>query len=297
MNSFKRKTKSDIVFEFVNISLLVIIVITVLYPLLFILSASVSDPEFVNTGQVVLFPKGFTLKGYEYVFMEKTIWWGYRNTFIYLIIGTSINLFITFTCGYALAQKKFIGKKFITLMFIFTMFFNGGMIPRYLVVQNLNLYNTLWAMVLPNAVQMFYVIIVRTFISNSIPTELYEAARMDGCSHFRIFTNIVMPLVKPIMAVMILYYAVMHWNSFFPALLYLRDEEKFPLQLVLRNILIENTLTETVMGQASVEAEQQNIADLMRYGLIVVSTIPILTLYPFVQKYFTKGVMIGAVKG
>ena len=223
---------------------------------------------------------------------------GYRNTIIYTTLGTFINVFLTITSGYVLSRKDLIGRNVILFFFTFTMFFSGGMIPTYMLVKSLGITNTVWAMVLPNAMSVWNMMIAKTFFSTSIPDELLEAAFLDGCGKLRFFSLIVLPLSKAIIAVMVLFYAVAHWNSFFNTLIYLESQTKYPLQLVLRNILLVNQMNDaSMLDDISAVIERQKLAELLKYGIIIVSSVPILILYPFIQKYFVRGVMIGSIKG
>jgi putative aldouronate transport system permease protein len=280
----------DIVVLFISITLLFIIA----YPLYFVVIASFSDPAWVGGGKVWLVPGGFTLLGYERVFADSRIWLGYRNTIMYTIFGTLFSMFFTLPAAYALSRKDFIGRNAIMMYFVFTMFFSGGLIPTYLTVRNFHLLNTFWVLLVPFSVSVYNIIISRTFFAANIPMELLEAAKLDGCSNTRFFFSVVLPLSKAIIAVIGLYYAVGQWNQFFNSLIYVRDAELMPLQLVLRNILLQNQIYEVSMVDPFNEA--QRIADAMKYSLIIVATLPVMCLYPFIQKYFTKGVMIGAVK-
>ncbi len=295
-----KESMEDKIFHLVVMIFLSIILGLVLYPLLFILNASFSDPFMVTTGQVWLLPKGFTTDGYRRVFQNSDILMGYKNTIFYVLLGTSINLFVTLTCAFSLSRKDFIGRNFFMILFSFTMFFSGGLIPNYLVVKNLGMINTVWALVIPNAVGMWNVVISRTFFQTNIPMELQESASIDGSSITRMFISIVLPLSKPIIAVMLLFYAVGHWNSFFLALIYISDRSKYPLQLILREILILQEMKAEMM-QTGDELDdwltQVNIVELIKYAVMIVSTIPVLLLYPLLQKYFVQGIMIGSLKG
>ncbi len=300
-NSKKEKTKiarskSDKVFHLMLYIAAVLILCIVIYPLYFVVIASFSDPSAVAGGQVWLLPKGFTLDGYRELFRHREIWIGYKNTILYTVTGTLIGLIVNVFAAYALSRKDLVGRKFFGLMFIFTMFFNGGLIPTFITIKDFNLYNTVAVMVLPFSVSVYNIIVARTFFQNSIPSDLNDAAKIDGCGNLYYFFKIVLPLSKAIIAVIGLWTAVGMWNSYFNALIYLKDASKYPLQLILRNILITNNLQ---MSFGSGEAMQiaLRLSNLMRYSVIIVSTVPIMCLYPFVQKYFNKGVMIGAVKG
>ncbi len=284
-------------FDIFNYLLLGIITLFVLYPLYFIIIASFSDPDYINTGQVVLFPKGFNTLGYQKIFEDTKIWRAYGNTIFYTLVGTVINIVLTMMFAYPLSRKNFCCRKFFTFFMMFTMYFQGGLMPTYILMQNIKLYDTPWVMVLLPAINVFNVIIAKTNIQNNIPEELYEAASIDGCSHFQFFCKIIMPLSKSIVAVLVLYYGVAHWNEFMNGLVYLRDEGLYPLQLVLRGILVQNQASADMMADIDSMMEQQKAAELIKYGLILVSALPVLVLYPFLQKYFAKGVMVGAVKG
>jgi putative aldouronate transport system permease protein len=290
-------SQADRIFDIVNVVLVSIIFILVLYPLIYILSASVSDPYAVSNGAMWLYPVNFTWEGYEKIFASSEIWNGYKNAIIYTITGTLVNVVLTVMAAYPLSRKNFMARNFFTFVFAFTMLFSGGLIPLYMVVKSLGLLNTMWALILPSAVSMWNVIVARTYFQISIPDELYEAAQIDGSKNFGYLIRIVLPLSKPILAVLILFYGVGHWNKFFEALIFLNDESKYPLQLILRNILIKNMLSQEMVDQFTDFAEQDRIAEVIKYGLIVISSIPMLVIYPFVQKHFVKGVMIGALKG
>jgi putative aldouronate transport system permease protein len=269
--------------------------IIVVYPLFFVVIASFSDPSAVAGGDVWLFPKGFTLDGYNELFRHSEIWIGYKNTVLYTIIGTLVGLAVNISAAYALSRKDLVGRKFFTILFIFTMFFNGGLIPTFLTIKDFHLYDTFLVMVLPFSVSVFNIIVARTFFQNNIPSDLFDAARIDGCGNLYYFFKIVLPLSKAVIAVIGLWTAVGMWNSYFNALIYLKDSARYPLQLILRNILITNNLQ---MSFGSGEAMQiaLRLSNLMRYSVIIVSTVPIMCIYPFVQKHFNQGVMIGAVK-
>jgi len=288
------RSRSDRWFDYANYTLLSLLLLVVMYPLFFIVIASISDPNSVNLGRVWLLPEGVTFEGYEKIFQDDILWNGYKNTIAYMAVGTAINVAMTVTGAYPLSRKDMYGRGFFMFLITFTMFFSGGLIPTYLLVRDLQLMNTMWALILPGAVSVWNLIITRTFFQFSIPDELREAAAMDGCSDFRFFLQIVLPLSKAIVAVQVLFYGVSHWNAYFSALIYLRDEEMYPLQLILRNILIQNEATELLnLNQESAT----NLSETIKYGVIIVASVPVLVLYPFLQKYFVKGVMIGSLKG
>ncbi len=286
---------ADKAFDVINYGILGLVALCVLYPLYFIVIASFSDPVAINNGQVSFWPVGFNTTGYQKIFENVKIWRSYSNTIFYTVVGTGINIFLTMMLAYPLSRKKFFARKPITLFVMFTMYFQGGLIPTYLWMNDLNLYNTPWVMVLLPAINVFNLIIAINFIKNNIPEELYEAASIDGCSHIKFFTRIVLPLSKTIIVVLVLYYGVAHWNEFMNGMIYLRDEGLYPLQLTLRNILLQNQASG--LGDVDSIIEQQKAAELIKYGAIIISTLPVLVIYPFLQKHFEKGVMVGSVKG
>jgi putative aldouronate transport system permease protein len=291
-----RVSPADRIFDILNYVFLTLCLLIVAYPLYFIVIASVSDPTAVYAGKVILWPARFTLEGYQRILDYESFFTGYRNTVIYTVVGTVVNVLITIPGAYALSRKDLVGRNFFMMGVTFTMIFSGGLIPTYLLVISLNLYNTMWALILPVAVSAWNLIVARTFFQQTIPDELLEAATLDGAGNTQFFLRVVLPLSKSIIAVMVLFYAVNHWNSYFNALIYLKSAEKYPLQLVLRNILFENSLGDMV-EDASTLALQQRLGDLIKYGIIIASSLPLLILYPFLQRYFIQGVMIGAVKG
>ena len=286
----------DKVFRFFLYLISGFILLLVLYPLYFVVIASFSDPSAVASGQVWLVPKGLTLDGYKELFRHNEIWTGYANTILYTIAGTFIGVAVNIFAAYALSKKDLVGRKVLMWLFVFTMFFNGGLVPTFITIKDFGLYNTFWVMVLPFSVSVYNIIVARTFFENTIPAELNDAAKIDGCGNIYYFFKIVLPLSKAILAVIALWTAVGMWNSYFNALVYLKDSWRYPLQLALRNILITNNLQ---MSFGSGEAMQiaLRLSNLMRYSVIIVSTLPIMCVYPFAQKYFNQGVMIGAVKG
>lgn len=291
------ESRGDRAFNMIVYVILSVVAVIVLYPLIFVLSASFSDPQTVLRGEMLLWPKGFNLNSYSKIFQNQDILSGYSNTLLYTTIGTLINLVMTVLGAYPLSRKDFVGKNAVMALFVFTMFFGGGLIPTYLLIKDLGMLNTFWVMVIPNAVSIWNIIIMRTFFQQSIPYELQEAATIDGCSNIQILTRIILPLSMPIIAVMILFYAVGHWNAFFSALLYLSDKEKFPLQLILREILIQGQTSDMVKMSTESAIKQQREVEGIKYAVLVVANIPVLILYPFLQRYFVKGVMIGAIKG
>ncbi|QUI25377.1 carbohydrate ABC transporter permease [Vallitalea pronyensis] len=286
----------DKVFDIVKTVILVTALLLVMYPLYFIIIASISDGTAINTGNVWFLPKGINLEGYHRILKDDMIWIGYRNTIVYTVVGTSINLVLTILLAYPLSRKDFSIGKYVMIFLMITMYFNGGLIPRYLQVKNIGLMDTWLVMVLLNSVNVFNVIIARSFLKSSIPETLYEAAVLDGCSHATYLVKVVLPLSKPIIAVLLLYYGIAHWNEFFTGLIYLKNEKLYPLQLILRSILIENQMQDAMVEDLS-DTNQKDIGELIKYGIIIVSSLPVLVIYPFLQKYFVQGVMIGSVKG
>ena len=291
-----KETPGDRIFRALCYFIMTLLLLLVLCPLIFVCSASVSDPSMVASGKVLLLPKGFTLDGYRRVFQDKSILTGYANTIFYTTVGTLINLAVTVPAGYALARSTLPGKKFFMTYFMIPMYFGGGLIPTFLVVNALHLYNTRAVMVLLYAFSMYNCIICRTFFGG-LPKEVEEAAIIDGCTSFQVFWQIVLPLSKALMGVMVLYFAVAHWNTYFSALIYLRDTDKHPLQLVLRKILILETASDDMIGMEEAALAKLQLKELVKYAVIIVSSLPVLILYPFLQKYFDQGVMIGSVKG
>lgn len=291
-----RKSKEDKIFDFIIYALAAFLIIVTLYPMYFIVIASISNPTDVSSGNIIFWPKGINLRGYEQLLNYKQLWVGYKNTIIYAALGTCMNLIVNISASYALSRKDLVGKKLFTFFYLVPMFFGGGLIPTYLIVKDFNLLDTRWVMIIPFSVITYYIIVGRTFFANNIPDDLWEAAQIDGCGNMTFFFKIVLPLSKAVIAVIALWSAVGHWNSYFNALIYLRNEALQPLQIVLRNILISNqTMSMMMTGTAATEARQA--AELIKYGVIVISSAPIMCMYPFVQKYFNQGVMIGAVKG
>ena len=278
-------------------AILTLFTLLVLYPMIFVLSSSFSSGVANSTGRVILWPVDFSLEGYKTVFRHRYIGSAYRNTIFYTFAGTAINLAVTVTCAYSLSRKDFPMRRFFMGVFLLTMFFSGGLIPTYMLVSKLKLVNTIWAMLLPGAMSVYNMILVRTFLSNSIPVELLEASQIDGCSDARYFFSIVLQLAKPVIAVVTLYYAVGHWNAYFSAMIYLNKKELYPLQLILREILVASQINLDDMVDVEQMVAKQGLSDVLKFALIVVATAPILCMYPFIQRYFVKGVMIGAVKG
>lgn len=273
--------------------LLLLTIVAVLYPLWFVVIASFSNPNAVAGGEVLLLPKGVTFAGYAKVFANQRIWQGYLNTIIYSVVGTAVNMAVTIPCAFALSRREFKPRRVIMFLFTVTMFIAGGLIPNYLLYKSLGINNSMWVFILPGAVSVYNVIVARSFFETSIPEELFDAAQIDGLSYFGYFFKIVLPLSSAILAVIGLYYFVGHWNDFMTGLIYITDDKKQPLQVVLQQLLLVAQGTGTNVNAAA----QQQAADQIKFGIIIVSTLPLLVLYPFLQKYFNKGVMLGAVKG
>jgi putative aldouronate transport system permease protein len=297
MNTKIGETRGDRIFTVCNYIFLSLLVLSVLYPLIYVLSASLSSTNAVASGRVWLFPVEFSLLGYKTIFEYSKIWTGYGNSLFYMVVGTTVNIVLTILAAYPLSRRDFYGRGIFMFLFVFTMMFNGGLIPNYLLVQDLGLLNSRWALIIPNALSVFNVIITMSFFKSTIPNELLESAQLDGCNDFKFLFKVVLPLSAPIIAVISLFYAVGHWNSYFGALIYLRDASLFPLQLILRDILVQNSVDPSMMGDATQLANKIGLQQLLKYSLIVVSSLPVLIAYPFVQRFFVKGVMIGSLKG
>ncbi len=291
-HSYSDRIFLGFVYVYLTVALLV-----VLYPLLFIVSASFSSPQAVTAGRVWLFPVEPSLAGYEAVFDNRQIMTGFANSFFYMIVGTIVNVTMTMLAGFPLSRKEFVGRNLIMALFVFTMLFSGGLVPLYLVVLRLGIVNTRAAMILPTALSVWNVIITRTYLKVTIPDQLYEATQLDGCGDFSFFLRIVLPLSAPIVAVNGLFYGVFHWNSYFNALIFLKNEDLYPIQLVLRNILILNRFSPSFVESLDAMLRKQGLANVLKYSTIVVASVPLLLLYPFVQRFFVRGIMIGALKG
>ena len=292
-----RRREGSNMFHFFNYLFLGIILLIVAYPIYFVLIASISQPAVVNTGQVVLAPKNITFEGYKAVFTDGQIMTGYKNSLIYTVVGVIFSATTTILAAYALSRKDLPARKVFMMLIVFTMYFGGGMIPTYLVVNNLGLIDSMWSLILTGMIVPYNLIVARTFFESSIPGELRESAQLDGCTEWQFFKSVAMPLSKAIVAMMILFYGVAQWNTYFNAMIYIRSRDKYPLQLVLRNILIENQVSQEMMNDAQQAALQMERAGLIKYVSIIVAAAPLMILYPFVQKHFVKGVLIGSVKG
>ena len=296
----KKGSLSDKIFDKVNLMLMLILLVIFVWPLWFVFIASFSDPIAVNSGQVLLWPKGIVMDGYKMTMEHKELWIGYKNTIIYTVVGTLLNLTLSVCFAYPLSRRDFKLKKFFMLIFVFTMYVSGGMIPTYLAVKNVGLLNTGWAMIIPGAISVYNSLIVRSYFVNSIPTELEEAAFLVGANSAQYLWKVVLPLSKPVLAVVGLYYAVSHWNDYYNALLYLYNDALYPLQTVLRTLLMTSSslvdATESAAGAEAIEAAFNTYLS-MRYCVIILAAVPMLCVYPFIQKFFVKGVMVGSVKG
>jgi putative aldouronate transport system permease protein len=292
-----KPTAGDRVFNIVNYGVLSVIFLIIVYPLVFIVSSSFSSTTAVISGQVWLYPVDASLDGYKAIFRHQEVWVGYGNSLFYAVVGTAINIFMTVFAAYPLSRKALFGKKLLTGLFVFTLIFNGGLIPYYLVVKATGILNTRLAMLLPQALQVWNMIIALSFFRVTIPDALYDAAEIDGASDFMVLWKVVFPLSGPIIAVLALFYAVYHWNAYFEAMIFLKNDRLYPLQIILRLILIENQVDADMMMDIERIKRVQGLRDLLKYSLIVVASGPVLAIYPFVQKYFVRGVMIGALKG
>lgn len=298
-NTHKTKmkmSKGDRLFNIINYTIMALICIAIVYPIYHVVIASVTDPVIVNSGKPLFYPEKLYLEGYKTTLNYKPLWNSYKNTVVYTVVGTLVSLFATIPAGYALSRSDLPGRRGLIFVFTFTMFFSGGIIPLYLTIRAVGIYNSIWAMVLPVAVSAYNLIVCRSFFESGIPHELLEVSKVDGCSDFRFFLQIAIPLSKTIIAVMALFYATAMWNQFFNALMYLQDDNRMPLQVVLRNLVLMNQANQ--MGSSGDEMiTKQKMAEQLKYCIVVVSAAPLLAVYPFLQKYFAKGVTLGAVKG
>lgn len=294
-----RNSRADKFFVGFNVTFLTLLTIAMLYPLIYVLSCSFSSAESLVKGQVFIIPVNFSLDGYTAVFNTKQVWQGYLNSIIYTVTGTIVGVVVTIIGSFVLSRKEFPLRVFVTVLFMITMFFSGGLLPLYILIKTLGMYNTIWAIILPGGFSVWLSIIGRTFIKSSIPEELFEATSLDGGNYFQYFVQVVLPLSKPILAVLALNFAVGQWNSYFSALLFLKDDSKYPLQIVLRNIIIANIFDANSLNSVDVTdaMKRQYLVELLKYSLIIISSIPLLAVYPFIQRYFIKGVMIGSIKG
>jgi len=296
MKNTIRESAGDKIFLITIYVILCLVLIAVLYPLIYIVSSSISSPAAVTSGRVWLWPVDISFKGFKVLFNTPQVTTGYGNSIFYTTAGTLISVALTIMIAYPLSRKTFFGRNVMMMLITFTLLFSGGLIPTYMVVKELGLINSRWALLIPNAIWVWQVIIARSFFQSSIPDELFEASEMDGCSDLRFLRSIVIPLSMPIIAVLVLMYAVGQWNAYFDALIYLKSADKFPLQLILRSIIIQNNSAGGI-NDAMKQVERQQLAELLKYSLIVVATLPVLVIYPFVQRYFVQGMLVGSVKG
>lgn len=298
-NKIRKNSTADMVYIVITEVILWFMLVIILIPLVYIVSSSFSSPEAVGNGLVYLWPVDFSLKGYAAVFTTEKVWIGFRNSIFYTVVGTFINIVVTMLAAYPLSRRDLKGRGVVTVIFTFTMLFSGGMIPTYLLVRDLRMINTVWAMLIPGAMSVYNVIIARTYIQSSIPFDLYESASLDGCTDDRYLISVVLPLAKPIIAVLVLWYAVGHWNQYFNAMIYLRDSNLLPLQIVLRNFLIVEDMNDSSLATMSMEEymDKLYLKNLYQYSLIVIASAPVMMLYPFIQKHFVKGIMLGSLKG
>ena len=295
--NFINERGSDRAFTIFNYVVLTLFLIAVAYPLIYVFSASMSDPRSVISGKMWLWPVDITFDGYRAVFRNSRIVTGFQNSLFYTVVGTFISVTLTILAAYPLSRKDLAGRNVIMFLFVFTLLFGGGLIPTYLVVREVGMLNTRWALIIPAALSVYNMIITRTFFQSTIPDELLEAAQLDGCSDFRFVKDVVIPLSGPIIAVNALFYAVGQWNQYFNALIYLTNPDLFPLQLILREILVQNQVDFSQISDVNQLMARQQLQDLLKYSLIVVASAPVLIIYPFVQKHFVRGVLIGSLKG
>ena len=297
MDKFKESTLGDKIFYITITIVLTFFLLAVLYPVVYVVSASISSGSAINAGKVILFPVGFSLKSYEMMLSDTDVWRSFANSIFYTVVGTSFSVVMTICAAYCLSRKDFPGGKVVMLMFTFVMLFSGGIIPQYLLVSNLKIRNTIWAVILPGALSTHNLIVARSYIENSIPHEMFEAAMVDGCSDINYFLRIVLPLSKSIIAVLVLFFGISRWNEYFKPMLYLQSKELYPLTLIIREYLIMGSMNASNIRDPAVAAKRTEMLAGLRYALIVVSTAPSMALYPFIQRYLVKGVMIGSVKG
>ncbi len=292
-----RLSPGEKIFYICAYAFVTLLALLVLYPLIYIVSASFSSASAVSTGRVILWPVEPSIEGYKRVFADSDIWRSYGNTIFYTVVGTTINVSLTLICAYPLARRDLPHKGIFTFLFSFTMMFSGGMIPSYLLMRDLHMLNTRWAVLMPGALAVYQMIVTRTFLQSTIPHEMLEATQVDGCSDTRFFFQFAVPLSKAVIAVIAMQYAIVHWNDYFNAFLYLSKEELYPLQIVLRRILLMSQIAASDASDPDLAAAMVGMSDLLKYALIVVATAPILCVYPFIQKYFVQGVMVGSLKG
>ena len=290
-------SKEDRIFHIISTTILVLLILVIAYPLYFVIIASFSDPVLLAQGKVRLIPKGFNFLGYERTFANENLFIGYKNTICYAVVGTCVKLAMTMTAAYALSVKELYGRRVIMFLITFTMYFSGGMIPKYFLVRDLGLLDSFWSMIIPGAVSAYHLMVARSFLESNIPKELYEAAEMDGCSRLTFFRKVVLPLSGTLIAMLTLFFGVAHWNEYFNALMYVQDRVKFPLQVILREILLQNQFSLDDITDPELMTGMAVLQNSIKYVMIIVSSVPVLILYPILQKHFVKGIMIGSVKG
>ena len=300
-NKNLKLSKEDKIFIALNYLFIIVSTVIVLYPLIYIISASISTPNAVISGKMWLFPKGFTLEGYKKVLINNDIWMGYKNTIIYTIASIIINLIVTIPCAYSLSRTEFLGRSFFMKFMMITMFFSGGMIPTYLLIKSLGMLNTMWALIIPGATNVYNIIVTKSFFDSNIPRELEESAIVDGADDFTILLKIVLPLSTSIIAVIALFVGVGRWNGFMDALIYLSDRSKYPLQMILREILVlqdmGSNMTSSNTSTAELLQKKAELAAIIKYSVMIISTLPVIVIYPFLQRYFVKGMLVGSLKG
>ncbi len=291
-----QKRKGDTAFTLVNGFVMILIVAVTLYPMLYVLAVSLSSAEYVQARMITIFPRGWNVDAYKEVMSDTYFWSSYKNTILYTVTGTSLSLFLTTMLAYCLSRPNLFARKQISFLILFTMFFSGGLVPNFLLVKNLHIYNTIWAIILPTSISTYNMIVTRTYMQG-LPEELFESVKLDGGNDFQIFAKIVLPLSKPVVATIALFYAVSMWNSYFNPMIYLKDADKYPLQIILKDLILSQNASDLSSGASEALGQTMMTSDMIISASIIIAMIPILCVYPFIQKYFVKGVMLGAVKG
>ena len=292
----QQKGKGELIFRCINGLIMLLVVAVTLYPLLYVLAVSLSSAQYVQAGMVTIFPKGLNLEAYREVMSDTYFWSSYKNTIVYTVTGTALSLFLTTMLAYCLSRPNLFGRKQISFLILFTMFFSGGLVPNFLLVKNLHIYNTMWAIILPASISTYNMIITRTYMQG-LPEELFESIKLDGGNDWQIFTRLVLPLSKPVVATIALFYAVGMWNGYFNPMIYLKDADKYPLQIILKDLILSQNASDLSAGAAEALGQSMMTSEMIISASIMIAMIPILCVYPFIQKYFVKGVMLGAVKG
>ncbi|TDQ42691.1 carbohydrate ABC transporter permease [Aureibacillus halotolerans] len=296
--SLVNRSQGEKLFDGINVAIILIFTCIILYPLLYVVLASFSNPAELYENPLLIWPRGFNVESYRLVFENPDIWTGFRNSILYTFVGTFTNILMTVLAAYPLSRRDFFGRGFFTFVFTFTMFFSGGLIPMYLVNQSIGIVGSMWALILPGAISVFNMIIMRTYFQTRIPRELEESAFMDGCNDIKLLMKVVLPLSAPIIAVMVLFYGVGHWNNYFDALIYLSDRNQFPLQLFLREILVKEEMENMLQSASDTGYADRMLAkEGLKYAVVVVSALPLLILYPLLSKFFEKGILVGSIKG